>query len=62
MTTKWQQYVGSDGWIFHWHPDDEPPRDGQFLTPAQYEEVCANITAQDRELKRVEGSFGHWPR
>ncbi len=56
--TQWQQYVGPDGWIFHWHPDDEQPADAQLLTPAQYEEICANITEQDRELNRVEGSYG----
>lgn len=58
MKVKWQQYVAPDGCIFHWHPDDEAPDNAQFLTQAQYEEICANITEQDRELKRVEGSFG----
>ena len=59
MKTKtWEQYVDQNGWIFHWHPDDSAPENAQFLTPAQYEEICANITEQDRELNRVEGSFG----
>ncbi len=59
---NYKQYVDRAGLIVHYSPGENPPADAHLLTIDQYEDVCANITARDRELFRVEGSFGDWTR